>query len=187
MAQTSENGQQSTLGCKCLNILLTQGKPPGDQRPPKLKESGLTWLYVGEDGIRVVRSSLARKEFLSFDIQKFPGATSRERITRPSSKPGVHFEETQSVKCLFCGTLVYRVRIDQNSEASNSKYVVEDAALMSIDGWVQIFSKNCLVSLMRSSFTPTFTIVLFTENRGNQASYGFYNLLLHPVATPSGI
>jgi len=129
MAPASERGNQSTLACKCLNILLDQVKPPPGKRYPSLKESGFSWVYVGENGIRV----------------KFPGATSRERITRsPSSKPGVAFEETQSVKCLLCRALIYKVRINQNSEAPNSKYVVEDTALQSVDGWVQLVLKNCL-------------------------------------------
>ena len=58
MAQASERRLQSTLACKCLNIQLDQVKPPAGKQSPSLKENGFSWVYVGETGIRVVRSSL---------------------------------------------------------------------------------------------------------------------------------
>jgi hypothetical protein len=139
--------------CPCLNIQIRTHHPPSPSSPPPLNDPHYQPVYVGQDGIAIVRIRLVHFFILFISLfQLHPQLTLRSRINSSPQSGSEHLRRHTSLTCLICRLSVYRVlqSIPPDMDVTEGPVLpteewVEQEVLQSGSGWIEL-AKQCLVS-----------------------------------------
>jgi hypothetical protein len=145
----------SNYACPCLNVQIHTHHPPSPSPSLPISDRHYQSVYVGQDGIVIVRILLPSYFFILFIFlfQVHPQLTLRSRThSKPQSDSERVLRTHTSLTCLICRLPVYRViqSIPPDMDVTEGPVLpteewVEHEVLQSESGWIEL-SKQCLVS-----------------------------------------